>query len=103
MSEERNPQSNVSAPPAEDKPRTGISRREFARRAALASAPAIVVPALGTWSPATSAPAPTPEAVGAQTPAPQAPAATASTQAPTTPAANAQTPNSPKLSPEAQA
>src|SRR5204863_1959854 len=103
MSDERNPESNASAPPTKDKPRTGISRREFARRAALASAPAIVVPALGGWSPATSAPAPIPESAAAQTPAPQAPAATASTQATTTPAANAQTPNSPKLSPEGQA
>ena len=94
MSEERKPPANASEPPAEDKPRAGISRREFARRAALASAPAIVVPAMAAWSPA---------AVSATPPLPQAPAAVASTQAANPSAANAQAPNLPKLSPEGQA
>ena len=104
MSEERKPEANADQPRAEDRPRAGISRREFARRAALASAPAIVVPAMAVWSPApASAAAPLSHATGAEAPTAQAPAAVASTQAATTSAANAQAPNLPKLSPEGQA
>jgi len=94
MSEERKPQAEAGEPRAEDRPRAGISRREFARRAALASAPAIVVPAMAAWSPAP------PSAVS---PLPQAPAAVASAQTATASAANAQDPNLPKLSAEGQA
>ena len=105
MSEARKPEANANEPRAEDKPRAGISRREFARRAALASAPAIVAPAMAAaWTPApASAAAPLSPAVGAEAPAPQAPAATPSTQAADASAANAQAPNLPKLSPEGQA
>jgi hypothetical protein len=94
MSEERKPQTEAGEPRAEDRPRAGISRREFARRAALASAPAIVVPAIAAWS---AAP---PSAVS---PLLQASAAGASTQAANPSAANAQGPNLPTLSAEGQA
>lgn len=93
MSEERKPQAEAGESRA-DRPRAGISRREFARRAALASAPAIVVPAMAAWSPAPAS---------ATTPLPQVPVAVASAQTATTTAANAQDPNLPKLSAEGQA
>jgi len=104
MSEERKPEVSASDPRAartDDKPRAGISRREFARRAALASAPAIVVPVIAAWSPDASA-APVPEEDGIQASATQA-AVASSAQAPTTSTANAQAANLPKLSAEGQA
>ena len=103
MSEERKPEvtDNRVELRAEDRARAGISRREFARRAALASAPAIVVPAIAAWSPAGSA-APVPEADGIRASATQA-AAASSAQVPTTPTANPQAAILPKLSAEGQA
>ena len=99
MSEERKPQPEAPTPPAGDRPRAGISRREFARRAALASAPAIVVPAMAAWTPAPASANATP----AEAPALQSSAAVPSAQAATPSAANAQAPNLPKLSAEGQA
>src|SRR3954447_18997915 len=99
MSEERKPEATdrVGELRAEDRAHAGISRREFARRAALASAPAIVVPAIAVWSPAASTAEPVSETRGA-------PAGTASsTQAATTSATTAQAANLPKLSAEGQA
>jgi hypothetical protein len=99
MSEERKPEATdrVGELRAEDRAPAGISRREFARRAALASAPAIVVPVIAAWSPAPSAAEPVSETRGA-------PAGTASsTQAATTSATTAQAANLPKLSAEGQA
>jgi len=105
MREEHKPEGNASEPRAEDRPRAGISRREFARRAALASAPAIVAPAMAAaWTPApASVAAPLSEPAGAEASAAQASAAVPPAQAANTSAANAQTPNLPKLSPEGQA
>jgi hypothetical protein len=97
MSEERKPKATAGEPRVEDRPRAGISRREFALRAALASAPAIVVPAMAAWSPASTA---TPVSEAAAT---QAPAASPSAQAANASAANAQASNLPKLSAEGQA
>jgi hypothetical protein len=103
MSEERKPQAEAGEPRGEDRPRAGISRREFARRAALASAPAIVVPAIAAWSPAPqSAGSPLSPTAGAEATAVQV-AAAFSRQTATTSDANAQDPSSPKLSAEGQA
>ncbi|HXT75465.1 MAG TPA: hypothetical protein VN780_04190 [Candidatus Eisenbacteria bacterium] len=103
MSEERKPQAEAGEPRGEDRSRAGISRREFARRAALASAPAIVVPAIAAWSPAPpSAVSPLSQTVGAEATAVQV-AAASSRQTATTSAADAQDPSLPKLSAEGQA
>jgi hypothetical protein len=100
MSEESKPQSEATEPRAVDKPRAGITRREFARRAALASAPAIVAPTMvAAWSPAPPSAAPLPSQASPALASATVPPA----QAVNTSAANAQTPNFPKLSPEGQA
>jgi hypothetical protein len=79
-----------AAASAEDKPRAPISRREFARRAALASAVASIVPAAAIASHA--APSTHPE-IQDPAPAPTVPT-------PATP--QNQLPNAPKLSVESQ-
>jgi hypothetical protein len=76
--------------PMDEKSSKGISRREFARRAAIASA-------VASWAPVqavTAAPSPQP----AQAPRPLQPA-----QTPQGPGQTPQAPNLPKLSPESQA
>jgi hypothetical protein len=74
---------------AEVKPRVAISRREFARRAALASAVASIGPVAAIAAPSTVAPAvvqdkpatPPPAGVAPQNPAPNAPRLSAEGQA----------------------
>jgi len=84
--------SDNSHPPDAGKADSGraISRREFARRAAIASAVASVAPAVAVTADLDSSPGP------------QEPKAAASPVA-TPPPAQGQLPNSPKLSPESQA
>jgi hypothetical protein len=113
MSEQRKPAAEVEqaaasegsplAPRAPEKARDGMSRREFARRAAIASAisPTITA-AMVAWTPITAAGAaanpPSPVATTLQSPA-------AASAAPTTTssATGAQAPILPKLSVESQA
>jgi hypothetical protein len=93
------PDGKIESPVEETKPRAAISRREFARRAALASAvasiaPVAVVAAPSTPAPSSSAPSslapenvqdrpatPPPAAVAPQNPAPNGPRLSAESQA----------------------
>jgi hypothetical protein len=83
------PAGKIEPPASETKPRVAISRREFARRAALASAVASMAPAAIVAIPSTVAPAntqdrpatPPPAAVAPQNPVPNAPRLPAESQA----------------------
>jgi hypothetical protein len=80
MSDQPDPAQLQKESPADAKPRPSISRREFARRAALASAVASIAPAaavaapLGAGQPRTQDPPPAPAGTSAQqNPMPNAP------------------------------
>jgi hypothetical protein len=97
------PDWKIEPPVAETKPRTAISRREFARRAALASAVASIAPVAVVAAPSTVAPsnaAPSPSAPSSLVPGnvQDRPAPPPAAVAPQNPA-----PNAPRLSAESQA
>jgi hypothetical protein len=99
MSEEQTPERG----PVDEESRKGISRREFARRAAIASAVASLAPAQAVAAPSPRPVTPAEPGQGAppsQPPPSQSPTAQAP---PAQPSPAAQTANLPKLSAESQA